>query len=219
MAAAAPLAQLQRQLERTYQVEIPQAVDDFVITDPELLAGLGSGEFPEIPEKLLIVEAGGDVDIGLFIDQVVIDAFASDDPTARIHPGNLETFCVALEGVSHFLYMLWNTSRARPVSLLELELQAEVDKFFAAAFLFARQQGGVPAALNKWLFGAPIFYESLLPTSRNRYEVANRYAGKFCARLEQQYMRTGQKAGLLNELRRFYRIPQREKLRYIEHTA
>jgi hypothetical protein len=56
-------------------------------------------------------------------------------------------------------------------------------------------------------------------TSRNRYEVVNRCAGKYCARLEQLFMRTGQKAGLVDERRGFYRIPQREKLRYMEHTA
>jgi hypothetical protein len=148
-----------------------------------------------------------------------MDAFASDDSAARIHPGNLDRFCIALEGVSHFLYVLWNTDRERSVSLLELQLQAEVDKFFAAAFLFARQQGRLPAALNEWLFGAPIFHARLPTTSRNRYEVVNRCAGKYCVRLEQLFMCTRRKARLVDERRGFYCIPQREKLRYMEHTA
>ena len=44
------------------------------------------------------------------------------------------------------------------VSLLKLELQVEVDTVFNVAFLFARQQSRVPAALNEWLFGAPILH-------------------------------------------------------------
>jgi hypothetical protein len=44
-------------------------------------------------------------------------------------------------------------------------------------------------------------------------------AGKYCARVEQLFMRTSRKAGLVDERRGFYRIPQREKLRYMEHTA
>ena len=41
----------------------------------------------------------------------------------------MECFCLALEGVSHFLYLIWNASFDRSVTLLEMELQAEIDKF------------------------------------------------------------------------------------------
>jgi len=40
--------------------------------------------------------------------------------------------CMLLEGVSHFLYLTWNAHYDRQVSLLDLELQAEVDKFVFA---------------------------------------------------------------------------------------
>ena len=42
-------------------------------------------------------------------------------------------YCTALEGVSHFHYLVWSLARGRNVSLLELELQAEVDKYATRA--------------------------------------------------------------------------------------
>ena len=113
--------------------------------------------------------------------------------------------------------MLWNTNRARSVSLLKLELQVEVDKVFVAAFLFARQQSRVPAVLNEWLFGAPIFHASLPTKSRNRYEVTDRCAGKYCAL--GAAVHTHRPARLEGARRDFYRSPQRKKLRHIVHAA
>jgi hypothetical protein len=107
--------------------------------------------------------------------------------------------------------VLWSTNRARSVSLLKLELQVEVDKVFVAAFLFARQQSPVPAALNEWLFGAPILHVRCRPPRATATPAST-------ARLEQQFMRIGQR-GPEGARRGFYRSPQREKLRYMEHTA
>ena len=37
--------------------------------------------------------------------------------------------CKVIEGLSHFNYVVWRAGCERALSLLELELQAEVDKF------------------------------------------------------------------------------------------
>ena len=62
--------------------------------------------------------------------------------SARLTEANLADYCTALEGVSHFLYSTWRLNWDAPVSLLELETQAEVDKYAATVFLVADQQGG-----------------------------------------------------------------------------
>ena len=64
------------------------------------------------------------------------------DPLEALDEGNLADYCTALEGVSHFHYLVWSLARGRNVSLLELELQAEVDKYASAVALLTRQRAG-----------------------------------------------------------------------------
>lgn len=212
------LARLQRQLERTYEVAIPHAVEDFVITDPALASRFPSGD-AAAPETLFVSQQERAVDVGLFIEEAILEHLVRDDPTAKLHPGNLGSFLIALEGVSHFLYLVWNAGWEKPVSRLELELQAEVDKFFAAAFLFAHQIGGVPPQLRHWLFEEPVYRDALTSEAKRRYEEANHYAAKLCARLERRYLRGHPRSGLMHELRRFYRLPQGQKLDYIQRLS
>ena len=157
-----------------------------------------------------------EVDIGLFLDDEVLRSLDVEDPNGHLHSDNLPNFCLALEGVSHFVYLVWNTGWDRPVSLLQLELQAEVDKFIAVAFLFARQRGGVPKELAHWLFETPRYRTELSSDEHHRYAMALHYAGRYCAMLERTFMSGERKAGLMAELRRFYRVPRTEKIRYIE---
>ena len=66
----------------------------------------------------------------------------------RLNENNVADYWTALEGVSHFTYYAWNAARDKPVSLFELELQAEVDKFVTTGILL-REHGLEPnATLN-----------------------------------------------------------------------
>jgi hypothetical protein len=118
-----------------------------------------------------------------------------------------------MEGVSHFLYLIWNAGHKRGVSLMELEMQAEIDKYVSTAFLFGKQGSGrVPSNLYRWLFDKPVFDSSLDRTTLERYRDANYYASKYCARLEKRYLkRTGQ-SGMFNDLRRLYRLTNHAKI-------
>ena len=67
--------------------------------------------------------------------------------------GNLADYWTALEGVSHFMYLAWNAGHDRAVSLLELELQAEIDKYVASWWLLREQDPArFPAELHRLLF-------------------------------------------------------------------
>ena len=88
---------------------------------------------------------------------------------------NLADYCTALEGVSHFHYFVWSAARARNVSLLELELQAEVDKYASALRLTLEQrEGRVPRELFHRLFDGASFLPHLTDAERRRYEEAHR---------------------------------------------
>jgi hypothetical protein len=102
--------------------------------------------------------------------------------------------------------------------LLELELQAEVDKFVGTALLLARQnQGRIPSALHGWLFDQPRFDQALEPSEQVRYRDASRYAGKYCQQLLNRYIKRQPGPGMLPELRRFYRYTRVDKIRHIDH--
>ena len=141
------------------------------------------------------------------MEQSVVDHLRDDDPTQRLHDGNPPDFLTALKGDSHFLYLTWNAGFSREVSALELEMQAEVDKYITSRFLFGQQdEGRVATELSIRLFDECHIDERLNDTLRKRYAQANYCARKFCRSIEDKYLSAPRGKGLINEFRRFYRL-------------
>ena len=211
------LGKIQHHLSRIYEIDVEHDVDDFLITDPELARALDDNDGArDSREKLLVRREGDEVDVALYVDPAVIEHLASDDPADTLHDGNLDDYWVALEGVSHFLYFVWNTHHRRTVSRLELEMQAEVDKYVSAAFLIGRQCAGrVPVELHRLLFAGCSFDEALADDDLELYRSANHYAGRYCEQLTRTYLRDRRRDGMMSELRRFYRLTQHGKIRRI----
>jgi hypothetical protein len=214
------LSGLQRHLERIYEIEVPCDVERFVISDAELAGALEQGaRARNVSEKLLVCEQEDDLHLSLYLDPRVIEVLAENDPLHDLNDGNLAAFWTALEGVSHFLYLTWNARHGRGISLFELELQAEVDKFVAAVFLLARQRHlRVPRELHERLFACPVFDVQLDDAELRRYRHANHFAGLYCGRLRRRYL-LNRGAGLVRDLRRFYRLTHRHKLDHIRARA
>ncbi len=212
------LNDIQTRLERTYDVSTPHRAEDFLLLDAELANALsGETDCRECPEKLLIAQSDEGVDVSLFLDRAILARLSSHDPTQALHGGNLQDFLYALEGVSHFLYLTWNTGFKRRITLLELELQAEVDKFVTSAALMLQQRCR-DALLPLWqaLFENFRFRSDLSAFERQRYHQANRLAARYCGALRKRFHLTPGDAALAGELRRFYRMPQGEKIRHIQ---
>ena len=210
------LSHLQSLLGDIYGVDTPYNVYDFLITDSRLARELhGDHSAREIDEKLLIREQAECAEVALFIRDELLHRLRRNDPRAGLHSENLADFWTVLEGISHFLYYMWNAAREKPITLLEMELQAEVDKFIATARLLEAQGVVLPERLHQWLFELPRFDASLSDAELSRYQSANRYAGKYCVRLAQR-LGAPESEELEGELRRFYRLSQRGKIRHIE---
>ncbi|MGY6214296.1 hypothetical protein ACW73L_03955 [Methylolobus aquaticus] len=208
---------LQQMLEGLYHVEVEHAVEDFVITDPDIARRLDESLTPrENREKLLVSQDGDEVRLALYLDSGILGCLEEDCPLDELHRDNFEDFLLALEGVSHFLYMSWNASRDRGVTLLELELQAEVDKYVMASSLFSRQRK-TRSSERVWrcLFDSPVFDQALDGESRTRYADASHYAGRFCFNLENSYLKQRREAEMVTELRKFYRLSQAGKISHI----
>jgi hypothetical protein len=206
------LRKLETMLHELYALEIGYAVSDFLITDAVLAGSLDAGG-RKSDEKLLIAESDGEADVALYLERELLDRLAEHDPLTQLDGENLADFWSALEGVSHFTYYAWNAARDKSVSLFELELQAEVDKFVTTAKLLREQTGREPSGLHAWLFDSPTLAAELGDEERERYRRANRYAAKYCSRLTPPAVDA---QAVQSELRRFYRLSQAMKVAHID---
>ncbi len=210
------LATIQRDLAALYESPLEHGVLDFLVTDPDLARRLHDSASADNAERLLLRQTDETLDITLFVDAAVLAQLDLQDPYAALGAHNLNAFLVALEGVSHFNYVVWNARYARPVSLLELELQAEVDKYVSLSIGLARTGNPVDAGrLHERLFSEVGFNLELDASSRTRYAEANHLAGKYCQGLMRRFPAQHLEPLFVQELRRFYRLPQNDKIRFI----
>jgi hypothetical protein len=206
--------QLQTLLARIYDAPVDFDISDFVITDARRLP---AGALAD--EHLLVSQEGGTVKVSLYLASDVLKRLRLRDPMQLLDAANLADYWTVLEGVSHFQYLAWNAARDRPVSLHELEIQAEIDKYAATLFVLGEQHAGrMPVRLHHWLFDRTRIDARLEPQRRRLYESASRYAARFCKLLEERFLRRGRVRceALLRELRAFYRLTHAPKIRHIE---
>jgi hypothetical protein len=219
------LSRLQNLIGGIYDVSVAHDVYDFLVTDRGRLPAAARSGTAE--EELIVAhssEGGGEVAMSLYLDPALLKRLAREDPLTRLHAGNVADWWTALEGVSHFLYLAWNAGHDKPVSLLELEMQAEVDKYVASYWLLRRQfPGYFPAELRQVLFARTRVDPRVAAERAELYREASRYAEKFCRRLEQTLARKRHSrshgAGdgeVLTELRRFYRLTHARKRALID---
>jgi hypothetical protein len=215
---------LQSLIARLYDVELRYDVYDFLITDRRAVAGFPPvndrrGYEHDAEEELLLAEAteagAAAAGVALYLDPALLRRLENADPHRALTDSNLADYCTALEGVSHFVYSTWRLDCDLPVSLLELETQAEVDKYAVTVFLLGAQQGGAyPAQVHARLFDRVSFDAHLQPEQYERYRTAHRCAAQYCRGLERRFVSRGvaRIEGLVRELRRFYRLGATAKL-------
>jgi hypothetical protein len=110
--------------------------------------------------------------------------------------------------------MAQTASLERRVSLLELEAQAEVDKFAVCTLLrWGLNVGRHAGSLVGRLFDQMSLRPNLTEPERWRYTEANRLAKTYCERLL-PLVRSMRMDKLLTELRQSYRLGAEAKLQY-----
>ncbi|HSZ81744.1 MAG TPA: hypothetical protein VLA14_05655 [Polyangia bacterium] len=198
---ASILSRLQLGLEALYRVRTDLSVDAFVIDEAQRREA-GVARAPR--EQLLVREEDGELGLALFVDGAALANLERHDPNLGLDDANFADFCLALEGVSHFVYLALCAAGHRRVSALELELQAEVDKFVCCVLL---QAGAVDKIqLRERLFREVRFHDDLDAEERDRYQTANAEAARYAEGLERRFVRRDRVDDMLGELRRFYRL-------------
>jgi hypothetical protein len=216
----ATLASLQSALSEIYDLPATPDVREYLVTSRAHLAAIGEARPSD--EQLLVAEDGDTLSMALYIDAAVLDRLARRDPFEGLTHENLADYLTAAEGVSHFVYVAWNTGHDKPVTLLELELQAEVDKYVLGAWLLREQGAGrFPRELHRALFERARVDAVAAAGRVGLYHMASNYAARFCRRVGAllERRRAGATRDLIAELRRFYRWGNVHKMRHIERYA
>lgn len=179
-------AKIQNKLAKLYRVEAP-AVDGFVRESE-------SGR-----EVLELRQNRGSLDLALYLPREAMT------PDANV---SLDLYCQVAEGVSHFLYLVERARRRLPTTQLELELQAEVDKYLMVREALSH----VPAVngeLRDRLFGNVRFLHDAGSEQGDRYRAANHFAARFVGTL------SSSQGDPPTRLRRFFDAGQREKIEMV----
>jgi hypothetical protein len=184
-------AKVQEALERIYRLDRVADVGDFV-------QGAGEGE-----RETLFVREADDGALEVRLRLPLLDGASQ-----------LDVLCQIIEGVSHFVYVVERARVQREATQLELELQAEVDKWvILAASMQETFDEGRSAALRARLYERVEFEHDAESELGERYRVANTVAHRFVRRLEREYVGVGRFGEMRLQLCRFFHLGQEEKLR------
>ena len=209
------LRKIQTQLEATYEIDIEHDIRNFTFSDRTYADAIVNTE-TYAPEQLIINQQDDYLNISLYLDKTILKSLKCSNPYVSLHRSNLQPFWIAVEGVSHFLYVAWRAQYDRPASQLELELQAEIDKFVCATKLLMEQRKTINLnALWTTLFRNYYLREQLSTIQIQRYLLANQYAGKYCQIIQTHLKQPTESTLLHNRLRRFYRLNQTSKIDHI----
>lgn len=210
------LRRLQQELEHIYELRTGEDVNRYLCTNPTLLAALcESGPSEDILEKLYLAGDSDHVEVTLYLQEKLLNDLETNAPDDGLTIEYLDRFWVALEGVSHFVYFTWNCLFDRPVSLLEMELQAEVDKYVMTLACLDIHQDQADT-LHQALFSSIRFLPQLDDSELSRYQTANHSAARYCRWLQDTFIKTGRGNAITREIRRFYRLAHRRKMDYID---
>lgn len=117
-----------------------RAADHLVSAEEMRLQGL---QRPSTEQgRLFIVPDALDNDalfIGINFEDDIYKTLDNLSPLERLETSNLNAFCVVVEEISHFHLVVNRAAREQPVTRLELEWQAEIDKMLLSSHLLHMQ--------------------------------------------------------------------------------
>jgi hypothetical protein len=183
------LRRIQSELERFYGLERAPNVTRFVRDGDQ-----GSREV------VLLRESADELEIALVLP-----------PESKQIPSGgalSDVWLQVAEGVSHFLYLVERARVSLPVTKLELELQAEVDKFVLSLGFSSFSANDARGLLDR-MFDSPRFLHPEDSEAGERYRLAHNLAARFVSRVFVANDRARARA----RLRTFYRAGQTEKIR------
>jgi hypothetical protein len=192
MGAISLAGQVQRKLQKLYALDDLPAVEAFAYPCGE-----------DEREQVLLREDEGGVELAVRL------------PPDGLRPGarglSFDDVCQVIEGVSHFVYLAWRIGQDLPATHLELELQAEVDKFALLALdPLLRAERSLAWSMHARLYEQASYLHGAETEEGRRYRLASGLAARFWARLGAA---GAAREATVTKLRAFHRGGQADKIR------
>jgi len=200
-------------LRRTYALEAPLLpIGCYVIGDSgfrrlyaeHVVSSEGEGG------RLLLRETEQDLRACIYFPDAMIRHLEANPPQHVLDDGNVDAFAVLVEEIDHLLVAAERFHAHRPVSLLEMELQANVSKDLVLSRFLVRGSRRLGPDRRIWLRHHLFHKREYCDVGagvKTRYDDAARFALRFLERLERDD--ASRRLGLL---RRFHRAPLEAKL-------
>jgi predicted alpha/beta-hydrolase family hydrolase len=196
-------------LRRTYALTAPLApIGSYVIGDVGLRV-LYTGSVDEVRSesgegaRLLVRDTEAGVRACIYYPDAMIRTLEARPPQRGLNDDNVDAFAVLVEELDHLLVAAERAHAGRGVSLLELEVQANVSKHLVLSRFLLRPGRRVAPERRAWLRGHLFHARTYCDGDdevRTRYEDASRMALRFLDVLERK-----PRGHRLETLRRFHR--------------
>lgn len=144
----------------------------------------GSDPLPQV----LIRSLDRGAALAVYFPDEMIARLERHPPTQTLHAGNVDDFAAFVEEIDHFLVIAHGLSQDREITLLELEIRANISKELVLKHFIGRLSGQVrlDPAQRQWvrfhLFEKHCYIEDD-DRVRSRYEEARRHAVRILDRL------------------------------------
>ncbi len=210
---------IQARIEALYGIRIGAYVGDYLIEENDLTTLMPVNQQTVLPKELFLVNPNPEeetLEVALFLNKKLLNNLLENNPMENLSKNNISDFCALIEGISHFVYYLHKASLKYEVTQLELELQAEIDKFLLLSLLTEGVEGEEVnnSFILDLLFEDYCLNNELSEAEKERYTTANTLARKFCSKLSTE-IKQNRLEELLKKIRQFYPLTQEEKIRQI----
>ena len=174
---------------------------DFLLTKPPHLEPTANDRWGR--EAVFAIKKGNNWDVGIYIKPEIMKRLEENK-------FSIDELSCAIEGVSHFVYLIDRIKHNKHCSLLELELQAEVDKFITLSAC-GKFKSAHTIKSFKALFNLFKFSKHLNSDEKTRYFLANKFAAKYCDKLKREII-TDHMNNMKNNANLFYRKDLKGKI-------
>lgn len=201
---------LQNSLQNQYDLAIPYQVEQFVSHDAGFARNMARKDAAPVEETVFICQSEDSLEFTVYLDHDVLSNASEHthtDGNGRVHAyeqHSLDSICTVVEGVSHAVCLLWHAHHDRQLRALDLELQAEVDKFMV--LMACSPDDDSRSRLHSQLFTNARFMAPGDSELYHRYKAASDFAATYCQWLNDAFPGPADQQGLSQELARFYRL-------------
>ncbi len=207
---------IQDQIESIYGIKTGASVLDYLISRNELSTLMPQSTLAALPKELFLVNPepkDETIEVALYLADDLKSNLSTHNPLQALSQENISDFCTLIEGVSHFVYYLHKASLEYEITQLEMELQAEIDKFLLLSIL-TKSNLDENQQLLELLFENYLLHDHLDDDQKIRYNTATDLARKYCFQVTQN-IRTEGLPSALKKVRKFYPMTQEQKIKSI----